>query len=430
MEAAETTRVTVRPKRRIRMTVAWVRSVRGPGHGRIDYSDAEMPGLQLRVSHTGRKSWRMVYRVRGEGKQRVADLGAFPEVGLAEARDEARRIRGLARKREDPFEAERRARGLTFGTLAEEYIRLRAKSLRTAVETEREIRRYLLPAWETRPAVSIERRDVIELCDPVIERGAKVQANRVFELARRIFNFGIQRDLVKANPCALMKPPGGSEPARDRALSADEISTFWRGLEQASMFPWMRTAMRLVLVTAQRPGEVALARWDEIDAKARLWTIPGERAKNRLAHRVPLSGLAVTLIESLHRNSEFLFSSPIVQADGTIRPVERHALSRAIDRARDTPKGKEPGPIAAMVRFTPHDLRRTAASHMARLGVDYITIAKVLNHTLSGVTAIYNRHGYDPEKRRALDKWGRELERIIAGESERKVVDLRRRLRP
>jgi integrase len=218
-------------------------------------------------------------------------------------------------------------------------------------------------------------------------------------LLSKIFNFGMNVDVVEHNPVTGTIP--APETSRDRVLTEDELRQFWRGTE--GMLPAMSARLRLALVTAQRGGEICSMRWDELDLQAGVWTIPATKAKNGLAHRVPLSALALELIETLPREDAYVFVG-----------------------ARGSRQHREAVQSIELVDFRPHDLRRTAASGMASIGVSRIAISKILNHVETGVTAIYDRHGYDAEKREELTRWALELRRIVDGVDIGRVVEFPR----
>jgi integrase len=201
------------------------------------------------------------------------------------------------------------------------------------------------------------------------------------------------------------------ERRRDRVLSADEIRTVWAAVEKRSTPS--AAVVKLLLLTAQRIGEVRTMRWGDVDLDAGWWTIPGAVSKNGLPHRVPLSAPARSVLIALQARahpSPFVF--PARRNDTPLVTIKK--LVRLI---RD-----ETG-----VNFTPHDLRRTAASHMTGMGVPRLTVAKLLNHAERDVTAVYDRHSYDPEKRRALDAWGERVDAIATGAPRSaKVVSLTR----
>ena len=203
----------------------------------------------------------------------------------------------------------------------------------------------------------------------------------------------------------LSKP--SPETQRDRVLTEDEIRAVWAGCDAEPGI--IADAFRLMLVTAQRRGEVLSMRWQDVDGS--WWTIPAELAKNGLAHRVPLSRQALAILERLRKraNGPWVFPSPT-----TDRPIENP--QKAAERLRERSK-------VADLRL--HDLRRTAASLMTGMGISRLTVKKILNHAERDVTAVYDRHSYDPEKRTALDAWGRRLEAIVSGTaSKARVVAL------
>jgi len=342
-----------------------------------------------------------MYRVRGDKRLRRATLGTYPTLTLADARDEARTDLRAAAKGRDPAserKAERQAE--TFGELAEDYIERYAKKRKRSWFKDRQaLDRDLLPRFRHRKAEGIKRREVITLLEEIADRGAPVGSNRTLEIIRRIYNWGITQEIVTENPCRLIEKVG-VEHRRDRVLSDDEIRAFWAALEAET--PRMRDLFRLRLLTAQRPGEVSRMRWEDIDMASGWWTIPPEFSKNGLSHRVPLSPPATdTLrqIEGYGNEKGWVFPSPT--GKGPLR-----AVWRAMRNIREQ----------SSVEFRPHDLRRTAATHMTGdLGIARLTVSKVLGHVETGVIGVYDRATYDREKRQALDAWGRRLEEIISG---------------
>jgi len=199
---------------------------------------------------------------------------------------------------------------------------------------------------------------------------------------------------------------------RDRVLNESEIKQFWTALPACNMTEQMRLALMLLLVTAQRKGEVVKAGRSEFDLNSGWWVIPRERAKNGMPHRVPLSSLAITLVKQalkLAGDSELLFHS-----DTPDQYIKETALNMAIYRNHD---------VFAIPHFTPHDLRRTAASLITSMGYSRDIVGKILNHVETGVTAVYDRYSYDNEKKKALDAWARKLQAITEG-SQSNVIPL------
>ena len=310
---------------------------------------------------------------------------------------------------EDPA-AERRAlrNAETFGELAEGYLERHAKvKKRSWKEDDRILKAELLPHWKHIPLRDLKRRDVRNLVYAIAARPAPIMANRTLALVRKMLNFAIESEWMEANPASLIPKPG-TEQSRDRVLTQDEIKAFWVAVEEepAAIRAWLR----LRLLTVQRGGEVVRMRWSEVDLQNKWWTIPAETTTNKLAHRVPLNAAAVTLLRELRSSAtpEQAWVCPSANPDVPVI----HDAKKAIARVRRRMK----------VDFRGHDLRRAAASIMASAGVSRLVIAKVLNHVETGVTAVYDRHSYDAEKRAALDLWGRELQRILRKKRKASVI--------
>ncbi len=382
-------------------------------------------GLGVRMSPKGRKSWNYMYRF--DGKARRMTLGTYPAVSLASARVKHANAKELLAKGTDPgavhVEKRRAERPAEIVTdIAEEYLEKWSRPRkRSAGEDERILRKDVLPVWGKRKAKDIRRRDVILLLDTIVERGAPIAANRTLGVIRRMFNFAISRDLLDTTPVAMIKPPA-KENQRERVLSPEEIRVFWKGLDEGPISPGICLALKLQLVTAQRKGELIGAALSEFDLeKEKVWIIPPERAKNGKTHRVPLSALAVSLIEAariLADGSEWLFPSP--KGGDSVKPqAVNQALYRACMPIAERPKAARLSnkPAIGLAGIVPHDLRRTAARNMAALGINRLVISRILNHVETNVTSIYDRHGYDTEKLHALEAWASHLEGVLGGKS-------------
>lgn len=270
-------------------------------------------------------------------------------------------------------------------------------------------------AWGKRKAKDITRSDVIQLLDKIKDRGSPIIANRTFACVRRMFNFAIQRAILNTSPCIMIEAPA-KENRRDRYLSTEEIKVFWYGLDNAPMSEAIKLALKFLLVTAQRKSEVISAEWSEIDFTANVWTIPADKAKNKSAHRVPLSKLALELlaeIKKINGDSRWLFPS-----ERTNAPIRGQSVDHALRRSLHV--------FPNVKSFCVHDCRRTAATHMAGLRISGETLSRILNHAKKGVTEQhYIKHGYDDEKRHALDAWGKRLAQLLDDtKSENNVVSL------
>jgi len=394
----------------VKLTKRTVDSLKPPHKGFSLVWDTELGGFGLRVMASRLKTYILDYRDK-HGRQHRIKLVRHGVMTAEEARELAKDKLAEIRKGKDPLAEREAARGAaTFRTLAEEYIASRCADKRSGAEDARIIRAELLPHWGRKLAADIRRREVMQLGEEIKRRGAPIMANRTLSVVRRLYNWGIDRELVEANPAARVKPLA-KEKSRERVLENAEIKAFWNGLDKLHGDPETRLALKLLLVTAQRPGEIAALAWEDIDDAENVWTIPADKAKNGLAHRVPLSPLALEILSSLPRHeSGPVFPSPAYPG----RPIMRAALAHMLQRGRSILKADP---------FTPHDLRRTAASKMASMGISRLTISKILNHADAGITAVYDRHGYDAEKRAALEAWAVKLSDIISGE-QAKVIPL------
>jgi integrase len=394
-----------------------IRAIKPGKNRKIVWEDGRT-GLGIRVSPQGLKSW--IFMFMFNGTARMMTLGRYPAVGLADAnlkRAEARSAleQGLA-PGAGLVEAKKANReAITVSELVDEYLEKWARPRkRTAKADEQMLRKDVIPAWGTRKAKDITRRDIITLLDSILERGATVQANRILAVIRMMFQFAVGRDILNISPCVQIGKPA-PENQRDRILTEDEIKVFWAGLDNASMTEGVKLALRLMLVTGQRKSEVVSAPKSEFDLEGKVWTIPAERAKNGLAHRIPLSPLAMNIINEAMAeagDSPWLFPSPSKD-----KPLHRGTVDLAL--RKNLPK-------LGLENLCPHDLRRTAASLITGLGINRLIVSKLLNHVERGVTAVYDRHGYDDEKRMALDAWSRKLTAIISGESVAKVIPFKR----
>jgi integrase len=375
-------------------------------------------GFGIRVAPTGRKSFIFLYRFQGTSRR--ITFGNYPEISLADAHAAHAKARQLLERGTDPATVEQDAkeesrRSPSVRRLVDEYIEKYAKPRkRSWQEDERILNKDLVPRWGKRKAQDITRRDIILLLDEIVDRGALIQANRTLAAIRKMYSFAMGRGILDSSPCVAIPAPS-KENRRDRVLSEDEVRTFWEKLDTAKMEKYTALALKLQLITAQRKGEVAGAEWVNFDLKGGWWTIPAEKSKNGFPHRVPLSPLAMETLnklEELTGSSRWLFPSP---RDG------QHIAETSVDHAV-----RVNAEHFAIDHFTPHDLRRTSASMMTASGIQRLTVSKILNHVESGVTAVYDRHGYDKEKRQALETWERKLTSILTGKSSGKVIPLKR----
>jgi integrase len=371
-----------------------------------DYFDENVSGLALRVAAGGVKTWTLHF---GPAKKRTRiSLGRYPSISLANARAKALETKSAVAEGRDPRSGSTDA--MTVSDLVASYVEKHVASLRSADEIKRRLYRNIVPIIGNVKISELHRRDATRVVDKVAKRNAPTEAMRSFEDIRAMLRWAVSRGDLDHSPIEGMRKPPGPKP-RERVLSDDEIQTLWNGLPEALARSLdCQRIIKLCLVTGQRVGEVAGMTKAELDLKRALWNIPGARTKNGHPQIVPLSPLAVELIGKVE--GEWVFPN----ASGSLPGA---AVARTISR------GQERFGIA---QWSAHDLRRTALTGMAKLGVAPIVLGHIANHrttTKAGMTlSVYVHHAYEKEKREALELWADRLQGIIAGGSE--VVPMQR----
>lgn len=392
-----------------------VASIKPPPFGRLEIWDAALPGFGLRVTDKGAKSWVAMYRM-GNRKHRLT-LGAYPKIKLGAARDLARNAFRAVGEGLDPGAAKQAGRRApdTVDSVVDEFIHRHLEAQKRSPsyikETRRIFEKHVLLRWRGRDIKSITRRDVLDLLDTIADAGAPVMANRTLSAVRKLFNWAISRDIIEASPVSRVGKPG-AETKRERALSDGEIRRLWTALDTLA-YPF-GFFLKFALVTAQRKGEIASLRWSDIDGTLRTWELAAAGTKGDRAHAVPLSPLAWAILDDVPRIGEFVFTT---RGD---RPLGGFSKAKQrLDRMLAEGGANQPSGSGNAVSQTPsepwtiHDLRRTAATGMGRLGVSRFIIGRVLNHADRSVTGIYDRHEYLNEKRQALEAWGNHLGNLV-----------------
>ena len=388
----------------------------------------EVDGFTIRVMPSGVKTWLYIYTLGGKRKE--LNLGGYPDVTLADAREKHIDARRLVGKGIDPAavaaeEEETRRRAPTVSDLADEYMKKHSKPNKKTWQKDKYcFDKDILPALGSRKAEAIRKRDIVLLLESIIERGAPGQARNVFEVLRRMFSFALERDILEFNPCTGVRALP-QKISRDRVLSAGEIKTFWQEIDKTGMSEELKRALRLILVTGARPGEVIGMHAQEIAGD--WWEIPAKRSKNSLPHRVFLTKTAKQLIG---KPSTYVFLSPRLDKNDEEKPIEENALAHALRRnlkgytRQRAPRSKAESTTTTpksevaeekkldLAHFTPHDLRRTCATQMAEMGQSNEIIDAILGHKARGIVAVYNRHDYAKEKQAALEVWEKRLKTI------------------
>ncbi|MGC6399485.1 tyrosine-type recombinase/integrase [Sphingomonas sp. FW199] len=390
------------------LTEAKIRALRPPKAGQVEYCDTLVPGLRVRIGVSGAKSF--VLRKRVAGKYRTITLGRYSErLPLAEARKKSRQILSDVEYKADPVAAlpkprVRRVDGYTVRELWPNYRKAKAH-LRKIDEIERVFNRHILPEFGDRAADAIARSEITRFIDKIAEK-TPVMARNVLSYFSAFYTWALPRlDRLPGNPCRdAGRPP--KPKARERVLSDGEIGALWHVLDdQAAPFG---PAIKLLLLTGQRRNEVFEADRAEFDFERRLWTIPADRAKNGVAHLVPLSPQVLDTISALVHDAR---SDKLIPARGNPE-VGPSGFSKAMRRIREALEEWVGEPVP---HWTLHDLRRTMATGLQRLGVRLEVTEAVLNHvsgSRSGIVGVYQRHNYFEEKRIALTAWSKEVQRI------------------
>ena len=389
---------------------------------RQEIPDDLCTGLYLVVQPTGKKSWQVRYR--HGGVHRRMTLASFPTLTLAAARVRAREVMAAASEGRDPAEEVKAAKAPKpeddrdkIKTLIGQYDKRHLKGLKSGDVVRRELDRFVVKEWGDRDIHSITKRDVIDLLDGIADSGRVVTANRVRAYLNKFLNWAVERDILRLSPATGVKPVA-KEASRDRVLTDDEIRWFWQACE-AEGFPWGPLG-KVLLLTGQRLNEAAQITEGEI--RGDLWHLSADRTKNGRAHDVHLSDAVQAVLGAVERiegKPGFIFTTT-----GTT-PVSGFFKARAhLAEAMERLAAKERGEAVEIPRWTFHDLRRTAATGMARLGIAVRVTEAVLNHisgTGGGIVAVYQRHDYADEKRQALEGWGRFVLSLVQGQPDNVV---------
>jgi len=396
-----------------KLTDKMIRDAEPPAKGRRLVFDGhrEAPkGFALKVLPSGKRGFALRYLHRG--RDRLVHIGDYPTWTLTAAREQASRMRREIDAGTDLLEQRRAERAEpTVSDVIGQFLEARAAGKQSAKRMREVFRLHVAPAIGRKKIRDVRRRDVVELCERLAaDRGR--QAALTLTYVKQLFTFAEDREYIDASPVATLKPervhPNMKARRRQRVLSADELNALWhtetaKGIDRTTLL-----ALKLVLITGQRPGEVAGMRESEISGAT--WTIPAERRmKTESAHTVPLTATALALIEqarALRGNGEG--DAIFTRAKG--RPLGTQGIAKAASRAADA-LGNEPDPTGG--HWTPHDLRRTARTGMAAAGVSEIIAELAVGHTRKGIAAVYDQHRYEGEIRAALEAWEARLLAIV-----------------
>jgi integrase len=394
--------MTKRPAHKRRLTELFVRKLKPKAAAYVVW-DTHQHGLAIRMQPTGAKAWKVIYS--HHGRPRWLHLGSANAIGLADARLLARKAMVAVAEGKDPAAEKKAERGAgTFADLAAKYVEQHAKKHNKSWrQGEALVNRQALPRWGKLQASTISRSDVKAMMGRI---EAPVLANQVLAAVSAIFTWAVREEILLANPCKLVaRNPARS---RERVLSDSEVPTFWSAFDDAGLVA--STALKMILVTGQRPGEIAHMRREHI--KDGWWEMPGDPVpslgwpgtKNGRGHRVWLSEQAQALLAKLAdegASTGFVFNGA---RGGPVRGLD--AAMRAVCRK------------LGVERATPHDLRRTFSTTVTRLGFGRDALNRVTNHREGGIASVYDRHGYADENKRVMEAVAAKIMALVEGRAD------------
>lgn len=403
-----------------------------PPAKRREIPDGRIRGLYLMLTPNGAKSW--IVRYRFAGGQRKLTLGGYPVIDLKSARRLAEKARGEVAHGEDPAaqkqaqraaaKAERERHEDKVENVVAQFIERHAKpNTKDWKNTEGLLKREVIARWDGKRLGAISRPMVHGMLDEMMDRGAPIAANRAFAQLRKMCNWAISRGIIEQNPCVGVTPPT-KETKRERVLDDKEIKLAWRAFESVG-WPFGPLG-KLLLLTGARLREVAGMKWSELNLDAQTWTLPKDRTKNKREHVVPLSEQALEVIELLPRiegegkgKVSFVFTTtgktPVSGFSRAKRGIDAAVLELQLKDAEA--RGQPGADVAPVPHWTLHDLRRTVATNLQKLGVRLEVTEAVLGHqggSRAGVVGVYQRYEWTDEKRAALNAWAHRLDEIVS----------------
>jgi len=394
-----------------------------------DLMDSELPGLGVRVMASGQRSFILVGRFPGSRNPTRRALGAYPVLGVADAREKAAAWRKLIGRGFDPTLEEERARQAeelkranTFAAVAEDFIKEKLPGERKGKEIERDIRREFIAPWGKRPIGEITDLDVLAVIKTKA-RTAPVQAHNLLATVKRLFSWAIDQRCygLKISPAADLKASKiiGEKARGERVLDDDELFALWRA---ASRMPYPHGPVyRLLMLSGLRLNEAADASWPEIDERNGVWVIPSQRMKGRNGkarpHAVPLTADIKGILDQLPRfkRGDFLFSCSFGQKPAWMSAAVKARIDKRILHTLKAParrRGEDPARVK-LVHWTNHDIRRSVRTRLSRLKITEEAREAVMAHVRPGIKATYDHHDYIDEKREALELWAARLRSIV-----------------
>lgn len=402
-----------------------------PGHKSVEYfennRDHGEGAFGIRVSPKGKRTWFIMYKTE-VGKIKRYTIGTYPEITLKEARSTANDEMTAIRKGHDPMLAKQVRRSApTVSNLWEEYqkglsLKKTQKAPSTRYEENRRWTKIISPILGDMKVEDVTPMHISSLLEKVAEN-APVSANRLHTLLLVMFKTALAKGWISLHPMQWLDRPGGSEPARKRALSNDEIRTLWPFFNQLQPNP--RDILKIGLLTAQRPGEIMRMEWKDIDLRKSSWIIRNTKTGND--HLVPLSPQVQKILED-RQNGTGYTKKQLWMKDSEFVFPSRYNVKNGVSNghAKSTKEARKKLKVdSGVTDWTAHDLRRTARTIMSRLNIKNHIRERVLNHAQGGIQGVYDQYDYLQEKTDALNKLAREINRVLGIEIKGKIIELK-----
>ena len=372
------------------------------------YEEYEGAGFGIRVSPKGIKSW--IYRYKIDGKTDKLTLGSYPILSLSAAKKQFLDLSDLRRSGQNPKDLIQEQLEKKSNTVEKLilpwYTGYVEKNRKKPLQIKQQIDADIIPLLGNMDLETLQAKDITKALDTIVARGAPIHANRVLSTLKQAFNYAVSRGNMQHNPATNIRTRdiGGLEKPRERYLSLDEVKKIWKFLDtdECKMFLQTKNAIKIIMLTGVRTGEIRLAQWSSIDFENSLWTIPPENTKGAITVKIHLTPLVKSVLTELKSIND----SPFVLA-GLIpnHPLDQNALPRAIRRIQDK---------VGIPDWTAHDLRSTFATQLGEtLNVDPVVIEKCLGHKMPRIMATYNKNEMLPQRKEALEKWAQKIEGMI-----------------
>ncbi len=372
------------------------------------FEKTEATGLALRIMPSGSKSW--IYRFTFNGQRCKMTLGKYPGISLKQARELHIQAESLKEQGINPIEHAELQKTKQIHTMEKLvlswYTGYIKKNRKQPQQIKQLIDADIIPLLGHMELEKIQARDITKALDTIVNRGAPVHANKVLSTIKQALNYASSRGELTANPAANIRTRdiGGLEKPRERFLTLEEIKLLWLFLDSDSskISLHIKLGIKIILLTGVRTAELRLAQWSEFVFEQSLWTIPASHTKSGMVIKIHLSPQTKVLLSQLKNHNTSDYVMPGSKDD---QPLTDKALPRAVNRIQER---------IGIPQWTPHDLRRTFATQLGEaLHIDPVVIEKCLGHKMPKIMATYNKNEMLPQRKQALDRWGKFIEHLV-----------------